>query len=401
MPDNSPPDWVADDTFFDEAWSDMDRRLQARNRRRRALYLLPLLALLLLLLAGTLVLWPSTDDTTAASQEPPVAAAAPATIETSEAVQPGTSTEMPTVTPQADPVAATNADYRRTKNITNKLPGRLPETAALPTDPAPARTAQTNVVDTISTLRYVIEWSAQLINPEVALPVGTEAAVVVQPRRWEIAGGINQYTDGPRPGYFGQVTYVLPAGKWLLPLALRVDRSYRRVTAMQLSDGSYALERLLDRSGSVNYLNAGSIPRELEGSTQLNTTAVEARIGLGRQVGKRISVSAGAGVAYLAGGRVPSVLSLDVGGSRILYLQPDSFNQGSSTANFPTADARDYELTTPINRLSATSWLSVRYHAGERLTLLLSATQGLGQTYRDGLLSVSATRAEVGAGFTF
>jgi len=72
MPDNQSPDWTDDAAFWDEAWTDMEQRLDAKPKRRRGVaWWARTLVLGTLLISGVLAAWAlrSTDD----SSLPPAA----------------------------------------------------------------------------------------------------------------------------------------------------------------------------------------------------------------------------------------------------------------------------------------------------------------------------------------
>ena len=238
MPDNTPPDWVADRTFFDEGWVDMDRRLSARTRRRYALYVLPLLAILLLL-AGTLVLWPNPANTPQARPSVPAPATTPAAINTRKATPSGTATEGPVAT-RLPLRSGDEVGDRKAIVSTENAVGNLPDERALPALTAPARPAQPYVVDTVGTLRYLVAGALPPFDLPVIAVVETAAPFVARPQRWNLTAGASQYLKGPHPGYFGQLTYNLPVGRWLPSVGLRVDRNFRTIESADLSQGNEA-----------------------------------------------------------------------------------------------------------------------------------------------------------------
>ena len=393
MPDSIPPDWTPDEAFWDEAWKDMNDRLDRRRRRKRLFWALPL-ALLLAVGAGTLVV--TSPGAATAAETVPEQRAAEATIP-----------RQPPALGQADrpaggnkaselqtPVGPTPGSGVLAKSVTNTAattaipePRRSSPGEFSPAAP-PAMAAAVALVDVLPPQPLtLIELTLPPLRPRAMSPVRDR-------RRLFVEVGGSSYLPLPQAGGFAALGYALRAGRWQVPLMLRYDVG-RRTVHDELREG--APTPVLDYTLGNNF-SPVQVPPPITFDNRLQLHQLELRTGLARALGggQRLRVSGGGGVAYLLGGQGPDrAATLPTTGAR--YTQgynPLAYRYSPDPLVPAVAEANRADLS--VDRLDFTLWAGLGYAFAPRWQFRAGVTHYLTPLYRSETLSVDRTRVDVG-----
>ncbi len=407
MPDKNPIDWTPDEAFWNEGWTDMDRRLTRKNRR--PVFLLLLLGCLVA--AGTLVWYTST--------EPPLTADAAGLVR-SAPEQTTSTTISPTESRDADPdrpreraaalpTARDPADLGGAERARSYMVSRPTSFAPAPADPLsrPPRSRSPEARDNRVTaqlesrLMYLPQGDLLPTVRVASPPVDTvlEAATFVgspTPSAWSLTLGSNVYGEDPLPGGSVEIGYRMTRGKWFVPVALRYDYSRRKMTFDNGVTRERALAAVNAGGGSTLNLSYADIrsPGPADQLDRLTTHTLELRTGIGRQLTDRISLSGGLGGNYLLAGRGPTIVAYADGTDYVILVEQRALFSASGQAD--RAAAGDFRsVDTPVNRWGMNGWLNIDYRVAGKWSAGLGLTQQFTEIYREEILSGGRTRFEV------
>ncbi|THH41851.1 hypothetical protein [Neolewinella litorea] len=424
MPDSNSP-WTPDDAFWNEAWADMETRLDRKRRRR---LLLPLLLLLTALAAGTLVLWDgplpgvSVPSERATAEPAAIVRTAPTTTPIGAGEEALATTELPdggglknAETPAPKPLGAPGRSPQNETNASGipEGPGtRAPrpnetnsplEDASRATPPPTAvepsgqsRTSQLVAGVPLPTMQ--VDYSKNLdLEPVVA------AAPIITPadpfHSFNLAAGTSVYPTAYLPGTYLQFTRLIPAGKWFVPVGLRYDYT-RRELRSTATDDPRELISVNDPtfSGSVAYAQGGEAIRE---PRRLKMHTLGLRSGVGRRVSNKITLSAGLDLSYILAGSGPTYSVTDSAGVVLVSVAEERFTRsaygGGANQDFAPAVGSPAPIVNPyLNRWQLSAWMRADYRLSGNLHLTLGYTPHISPLYREGAPSVSANRIELG-----
>ena len=227
MPDSTPPDWTPDEAFWDEAWKDMNDRLDRRRRRKLLLWALPL-ALLLVVGAGTLV----------------VTSSGAATAAEAVAREQATAATVP-----RQPANSVRQDRPIDKNDNELLPpvGSTSTSSALATSVTQAATTTNSPVvqqsfseellpaappamtTTVALVEVLPPQPLALHEPDLPLLRSRAISPVRERRKLFVEAGGSSFLPLPQLGVYAAVGYGLRVKRWEVPLILRYDGGRRTV----------------------------------------------------------------------------------------------------------------------------------------------------------------------------
>jgi hypothetical protein len=423
MPDkHTPRDWSADETFWNDAWQDMQRRLHPTPRRRAFRPWLLALLLLLLIGAGTLVLRPQEEQTGSGKGEQLIA-----------------TLDVAAVDPQASgvehPPRASIAGDGQAISLQGDRPGGLPTRIASPNEMAPAAppigspfvsTASIDsneAIEDASIMKFQDQFATAFPATTPVLPLTIDVPPVYFPLtfslplkdievpdvlvvpitnpRWQVAAGVNNGTRYRQPGWYAQTSYRLSRESTFVTIALRYDRSHRGVAVRQGQSLAESLQNSF--APDLNNLQASSLADQVsqQGELYLTTSTLQLRSGLGRDLG-RWTLTGGMGLHYTLGGSGPTFWGRD-GNSEVLV------STGTESLNFQNADrtvganaSGDYLLLdNRVRRWNGSGWVQVDYRIRQRFSLSLGWSYLLANPYTEAVLDVERHRLDVGAGYRF
>ncbi len=389
MPDRNTPNWTPDDTFWNEGWADMDRRLT--KKRRRPLFLF-LLLFGCITLSGTLALYmpemrdasgtqPTGEQRTESVKEKRIAAAPPV-----REWKPSTLPE-PAKSPRAN---------------------RLPTTAPAP--PAPrfeaieVETYAYLEVQVVQPLETAVHFLPTDQGPPALLPrvppvdTAAEASSFISASGtsgWVLSIGANAYAGSFLPGGSAAVEYRWGQGTWYFPLSLRYDHSRRKLHFGSTSELEDAIPQ--NPPGGVANGFSGSTFRSQVESSSLNrvtTHSLELRAGAGRSVSDRFRISGGLGLSYLLNGRGPVIVSYIDSTYYGLTVQRDQLASGNAYADRAVGGSGS-ALNTSVNRFGATGWVGADYRIGKSWAAGVGITRCFTTFYREDVLDIERTRFEI------
>ena len=413
MPDKN-TDWTPDEAFWDDAWADMEKRLD--RRRRRPLWLwLPLL-LLLLAGGGALVQWSFPEAGEGATQvahspAPHVETPSVARAELATEGRGGEALLSPTASPPAasgpaESATGTGATSPAAPPRPDPAPASAPTAAA-----APALRDLLTASPPVATLPILPLPTAFTLPIAVVAPTNAPVARTKVGFRPVVGVGLTTYPVGYRPGAYASAGILLQrGGRWFVPLTMRVDRGVRELTPRTAED----LYARTQSNGGAAYLmdlrrNAGAVG-EIAETVPVVTHTLALRTGVGRRYG-RFSFALGGDVSYLLGGRGPQfdyspadrLLSIsdarfrdngfDGGPGRSIDYATPNLNVGYADGQFSP--------NTSLNRWQLNAWANADYRLRSQLSITLGLTRHLTPLYQDSQLEVAATRVELGMRYGF
>ena len=384
MPDKpTTTTWSADKAFWNEAWQDMDHRLQQRRRRRSPLPWL-VLALLLagLIGAGTQVQWSAHGAVPGATSTADMA---------SESL-PDVPATTAAVAPRPTPGATDDIVYERrqtggqgpgvnTKSVAPARPAR-----PLVAERVPHNALVSSLIDVLPVPYLSAETKLPML---VVQPQMQEAISVKGPPRLLVSLGGSSFTRSWRPGGYGQLAYRIGRGTWQYVVALRYDYGQRKPRVD--TDG---LPVPTAPNPNLNYI-IGSAD-QYRGTELLTTHQLALRIGGQRTWGPagRFTSSGGLGVGYLLAGNGPVYSALPGVGA----LDHLDLREEFRSVNFQSGLQADFGplLDASVRPVSLSGWLGVSYNLRRNWGISLGTTHYLTSTYREGRLDVDRTRIEIG-----
>lgn len=413
MPDINKPDWSADPAFWEEAWTNMNARLDVNSPRKPRRLLL--LLLLPLLIGGGIMLWKAPSITTQTAEPASITQVeAAATVANETTGEHPVTTAEPAANSQARGEAADNmraAPGKRKpypnagQHVTVKeVPanGEPNPTANEPQLRAPARRAQ-GIVQALESLE--IQPLHYLIHPirEIVAMEGKSFIATPDRYRWTSSLGLSYFPASPSPGFFGQTTYGRKLGKWMVPLTIRAERSTRQVFTND--DLLAGLEFYPTTGFNQNAVSGTVFSDELasSGNNVLASTTLELRVGIGRYLGKnqRLLLSSGAGASYLVSGKGPAFIgdearagNLNVTADRLSY-------SGSNNSAQLSVGSSGRGISRAVDHWDLTGWLQLDYSVGRRLSLTGGWTYTATDIYTDQLLRTDRNGFTLGLGYRY
>ncbi len=436
MPANYDNDWTADDQFWNEAWADMDQRLD-RDKRRGGPW--PWLLALLLLLGGGITGWymngagtqvpaspentpsvtatdtavyagaerpsrwrtPTSDEMladakiTAPSANSPLAAGVPATP--AAPIPPRSATTPRWRTPTSDEILS---DTENPVPPVNFPITAIPRSNYAPTTPTPA-TAPLPTID-YQLLTTPLPFPSPEIShqPQFSHPVTTPAP--------EPAYTFSTYAtfsaSTPRPGAGIALTRRQPLGKrWSVPIALGISREFTappnllRDTEEEFTQPDLALD-----------LFANATSGAVLGLTDLRADWLRLETGLDRRIGKRFSAGLRVSADYLLGarlngvGRIESVTATPIPGEQYVVNYRLNDISGFNNADFVSNGSVTIDNTLlAVHRLNFTTGLRLGYELTTHLRAELGVDYRLRPIHENGEPAYERTRLRAGLGWEF
>ena len=400
MPDKH-QDWTPDEAFWNEAWADMERRLD--TRRRRAAWLPWLLGLALLLGGGALVhyVYPDPGASPVANATEPV----PAPVREEPKRSPGIAasagdTPENNAAPQAPPVLLRTRREVSMPAPTPAAPVSSPRVPAVSDgqvrSPSAASTA---------TLPFPAPEALPLaLNFPPFAPPSRPAAAAIDPapRRAHgtLAVGSTIFPGSWLPGAFVDAGTRFSLGeKGFVPLTLRLAYDRRGSRPDADSDLREAVDLNSPIAAPTN--NVSLDERLSEARTgRVRTLSLELRAGYGRQITEKLSLSGGASVAYLLWGKGP-LLYLSSGGTSNYLLSSAQFDLADFRNRSQTYSGYGYESATTIHRWGGRGWLQADYRFGRRFGARAGLSYAVRPLYESEVLRAEPLRIEVGATLRF
>ncbi|MGB3799155.1 MAG: hypothetical protein WA952_05025 [Lewinella sp.] len=430
MPDKTTP-WTPDDGFWNEAWADMEQRL---DRKRRRPVLLPWLIGLALLLGGGALVWqladngqadpvPLVNTTDDDRTEPAPDAAADATTRTAEASPESSAGLLPPRMQQQPPESAPSYPTHREVGAPVNRAGTqptvaqgegqpdVPEEGVSPAPPPPNSAVPAAGLSTI--VQTIPGAYFDLLGPALALPevipplsVAGEDQItpVTQTALYSLSVGTTGYVSSLKPGAYLQLSRRFGAGTWFFPLALRYDYSRRRIKV----GGEESLAEAFNAPNmDLDPTIRQSLNMRLDDNRNLvDMHTAELRAGLGRQLGERITVTAGGGLGYLLTGSGPLIVNPGNGNYYALQVEERRLGDLTNLAGYQPSVGSSQNfggepINSEVNRLFMNGWLSADYHLASRFYLTLGLTHHFTTLYQTDALNIESTRLDVGATYRF
>ena len=421
MPDKK-TDWTSDEAFWNDAWADMDQRLERKRRRR---ILLPwLFGLGLFLGAGALgvYLFNTVDDTTA--RPAPFAAESSSPHPDSDVPDVALNTKQPEdtrpdeVDRSESPVTATEAPRRRTPasrppSMENRksvsVNGYPPEVAndsapeknasPAPRPPAPPNRYAAAQVSRLPMAIFSLETVPQLKLPPVTLPEEAPSFTAKPvPGPYALAAGTTAYVNSFLPGGYLQFGRNFGQGDWFVPVALRYDYSRRELTVGRDEDLAEALN-VTQADIATSLSNALGSRLGTDNNNLVKSHTLALRTGLGRRITARFSLAVGGEFSYIVAGNGPLIVNYGNGNYYSVRVEEERWSFSNFGSQRATQNAY-YQGTTPItdelNRINANAWLNANYHIGARFALQLGLTHQITRFYQTDAFRVEPTRIELG-----
>lgn len=393
MPDKPTPTWTPDDAFWDEAWTDMEQRLDRERRRKPAgWWWLPLV-----LLIGLTVYRVWASDFFSASEK--------VQAEENSLIVPEKTTDEPIA------VFEGNDDFTGLHpQPSTGQPGRVDVVAG------PLRTRQETIIPTTTKPtdhdRRPSPTAPLPVLPFTLLPIATQPAPILEPTTPEppkpccphsdyvFGGGINHYLGSERLGYYAATAYRRHLGKWFLTAELRFDHNRRSVPGsrddLNLSDAELGIaeeERTPGPNPTLDMAQTADELRQRLVESRVSSQVAALRIGAGRSIGQKLSLSAGAGASYLFGGSGPSAIFDDTANAFRLRTTDDLINTGRLDAN---AAAGNTATVFTVNRWGLNAWADLDYRLYRRWYLSLGYTRDLAPLYQDNVIPLDKNRLNAG-----
>ncbi|MBC6994660.1 hypothetical protein QWY85_07685 [Neolewinella lacunae] len=447
MPGKQQEDWTDDAAFWDEAWRDMQQRLDAPAQRRAAAwwYRPALLAVLFLVVASLVLLayragrehapatptppQPAVAATTKSVATPP---ATPAPLESPE-----TTTPSPTLVPEKQSTPARNAPPEARPISPNSRvalggpasssPGtpstapRAVEGAALentlppptwPTatgSPLPEQRATERVLPTAVSLLPSL---AQLLPFEVA-PATSRKAVEFRPTRrpgsFAFEWGAIATPSLQKPGFTAGLAYRLPArGRLEFPLQLRYRQEKVQIVSANVNGLTGNLENLGTGAPMFNAQSVESLFLDLQRARldALRTRGLELVVGADYRLNSRWTFGVAGGLEYLLQAQGPIIFTdtlsnqavfRSAGFEDLLVVDFAAADQSPVSGGTPVFNAgRNASAVGSINRLVPRAYLRAGYQVAPRLGLYASGSYLLGTVYQDGLGSLRREQVKLG-----
>lgn len=440
MQANKDQDWYADDAFWDDAWADMNTRLDAAPDRRRAgpawwPFLLAgagAFVLVIMIAAGiifdrddveTTAPVPSAREAVMAGSDRmnnnPVAAATPTKASTSKDQVEILSSRTKggnTVTPKkSDSVSKSAAvRYERTKglpkiikpvpeeersvvNVRTSSNGTAPDPKTNGANNAPPVSDPNDILDDQNSVTASLKIAPLAIGqltdyPEYSLPS-------VQPQRFRhpnplsLEVGFTSSFNAQQPGFLAGVGYRVMGGKRLsFPLSL----SYR-LDEINVKDSPLDEARANDvttGSPAADNTDVLLIPRSI------STTALEMETGLAWAATPRLRLTSGLSAAY----QLRALVNFE-GQSNSSFNGQAEFTAGMIYSlrldrgeEFLSALSQD-GISPDFNRWAFRAYLGATYDLTPRLGVNLNASRLLAQPDRAGVIGLRTGRLEVGVGY--
>ena len=325
MPDKHPQDWTDDAAFYDEAWADMNGRLDRRRRRGLVWWCAGIAAVGLLLLLA----WPALSLDTAAEHLTEVAAPLPREMAAKRAeAPPGTApvvaeeiNKKTLPTPASSPEQQLVSLKTKANEIDQSVPivdqtvesapSLIPATAPAPASPPPS----VNRAETILPVAVLSPESTLRPLPGVTFPPASPALKVAGGSSTEYFVEASSLLSQRAGASLGIGARLRTDRRLSIPLTLRA-RLDRLAAVEETTDQAAVPEITLDSLGAPTNQSAVML-------SELRTYGLELETGLSYRLHPRLRLQTTAGLTYLVGGSV-GISQTD--GSIPLVDQGESFN---------------------------------------------------------------------------
>lgn len=433
MQANNDQNWADDGAFWDEAWTDMNRRLDENppRRKRRAAWwwytggvLALLLAITPLVVAGVFNGDGSPEAKPAQLKAPsPPPAAAPEKEVYADKVESDEASETPDVEETETPFAAYSpsngpsprpekpSKYRNTKtdetlatSPVSQKPEALTSTVVLPATPpvsAPIKEVTTRDVPYATPALAGAELSFFPVPNLEELPTVTPPNGLPNALSFEAGAlGTSELT-----GFYAGAGYRFKLSeRWSVPVSVRYRKEQIPVGAFPRSGRNLDASPgavLTDRGDSI-FINSdlGSIVVDLS-SGVLQTEALETRVGLQYNLTPRLRLGTGISAAYLwradlsfRARTVRDNVSLE-NSLDLLQSGESSFSFSSNNDPLGAFDLAEGQLPS-INPLHLRTYFDLAYDLTPRLSLTAGGSILLRQPDKNETIGVPAGRASLG-----
>lgn len=455
MQANNDPNWTEDAAFWNEAWADMDKRLDQEppsGRKAAAIWWRQYSWLLGLFLAGMVAIptiiayWPSTENTeqltpaptdvappsviaaktdapaTVAHPQLPVTADNKAELKTAlRADQPSldktvavealaeTRMESEVSTTPVSPVGTGAGAPQRAMDTgpvaTEALSTDLAEkpTGPISADPIPREEyppAPLLPVYPVSPLNYAEKY------PDV--PADISMIKSRTPSALYLTGGATQGLRGNRTGYYAGLQYQFPAGKrFSIPVDLRFRKDYHSFKGLSASDQPSGFLDISDVTSTGAPDTIFFVFSEAN-ITSVTTTSLEATIGLNYSPAPRWQVGVGLSLNYLntARARVSTRFlesaNFAMAEAADIATNIALFNNANSLFSRASMDSQNAQAISVSSLPEFNQWiyygnLSVSYALTPKISLAISGRSLLSQPDRSRKIGMQQGQLEVGA----
>jgi hypothetical protein len=236
-----------------------------------------------------------------------------------------------------------------------------------------------------------------------ALRTAPTSQISPPPDRVDVVVGLaaNTYADTWRLGPTAEAGLQLRLGRWVVPLLLRYELSYR---SLRLPPGH---SPVVENTFHPDFALAASSNLEARFDGNAASTAsfhtLGLQTGVGRQLGRRWRVSTGVGVHYLAGGQVPTLRPVSLASGNTVGYQFDlqTLNQTAATAALtdPRLSSAADQLETfghQVRRWEFGGWLRADYTVYRKWSVGIEAGHQFQSAYDDNLLQEGRARVVFG-----
>lgn len=459
MQANNDPKWTDDAAFWNEAWADMDKRLNEEPKSRKPVvawwrrygWLLGLVLLVTAVATPATMAYFSQEEKTEQQpipNQPPVTPAItpPAVIAANDiddsdqepmatapsANQPtGTKSTAAPVVVQAETIASvetagpnsTIAPTFATNNESIALgepPSNFPPTTAI--KPISVEALKQTLPDFTPSVKEVPAALTSLASRPVApiifaqdFPSTQLDAVIKKPKlasRFYLDAGTSYGFKSNKIGYYAGLQYSLPLSKrFSIPVGLRFRRDFHQFVELAES-GTPA--SFLDTGNSTTATAPDTILFEFtpENLNEVVTTSFEGRIGLDYSVTPRLHIGASLAVNYLqaAIARVSSQYQQEFAANQNRLLNADADITLVSGLSFFSEDASAVDQATPLgsgngapsnlpnfNPWVAHAGMNLSYDLTNRLSFTLSGRRLLAQPDQSKVIGLQRGQLEIGA----
>ena len=394
MPDNQTHDWTADEDFWDDAWADMNARLDQTDRRPARW---PWLLLAAVLTGGLFLV--SHYATSGATTPPTAAVVADATPNAAAGSAGGDLIPVPPTAAAATPPAGPAAD--RIKSRTARLPRASARRSTTPSAPT--------FVDSTASVYSVVESADATVAPPPTVPSGPADRPILTPdvtdgtrrsaiaplplrdpqrlvrrptlplfpaphtpvtRRteWNLTAAALAQPGVPSPGYALGVGLARPlSDRFALTAGVAYQRADYRLslTPAAAEDGgaaedSTSLAAVVDRAGASEDL-------------LVRNSTLQLALGASYRIGRRWQVAAGVNYGYLFGARLrlPRSLGSDFAADPNGFNALDLANSATSTDQLFSSSGRFFGsgVNTSYRRGLIGARVGLSYRLTDRLAV--------------------------------
>lgn len=445
MPGKNTQDWTDDAAFWDEAWADMEQRLEEKPSRK-GLFLWARWALLLTLLLGGLVAARVISNLDGPAPDAPVRSEAivadqkTTTVVPEEELSPlaaeaasGAAVATPAAAPTPPQKAPSLSDIQQqTEEESHAVAYHTPEVPVSGKSqgtPEAIQTAPTSVAEIALDLTPA-EISPQHTVPAVNTTPPSEPRLipqVIRPLPWSveqlqledqplaettikhskkslpllIGAGATIAQGRQTPGYYAGIGVELsPKGRLSFPLGLRYRKDFLRLgenTGSRVeNDFAAGIPNADQNTTPVEALTLASGSQ----ATELTTSGIELTSGIHYRVSPKLSLGVNVGGEYLL--TASGVIDATREGEMLSYTfnnrETANFDVNGSFTNISAFERSFSGVSSDsgINRFRLRTGLEVKYQVLPRFGVTAGATRAMTSTYRNDLLRIRPTQFHLG-----